>query len=103
MHISETKHHLRPYFFKRYSQVFLNLDRGIAVLVFLYIAGLVVLDVSAKGQLDHRYLAIAGRFLLGALASGLGELTNNLYWYLPLHTIWHYCAFSSITAVVNGL
>jgi hypothetical protein len=97
MHITETKHGLRPRYLKEYSNLFLNIDRVFGVLVFLYFTRL------ALQQPINTLIPILVRFVIGAISSFIGEVTTDLYWYLALHTVWHYCAFTAVGCVVNLL
>lgn len=97
MHITETKHGLRPHYLKEYTNLFLNIDRVIALLVFFHFTRL------ALQQPINVLIPILVRFVIGGASSIIGEVTTDLYWYLALHTVWHYCAFTAVSCIVSLL
>ena len=97
MHITETKHGLRPHYLKEYSNLFSNIDRALSYIVFLYFARLGV------QQPIETLIPIIIRFVIGGVFLRIGEPTTDLYWYLGLHTVWHYCAFTAVGCVVDLL
>lgn len=93
MHLSETKHNLGGPYFNQYSNLFLNIDRGFAILTFIY--GIYLL--SSKTTINiYNFLVPA----IGLLSSFLGEQTPNLYKYTVLHSIWHFCAYIGIYLLI---
>lgn len=86
MHISETKHNLPGiYPFNKWSWYFLNLDRGMALSITLY-----VLYYFNKGMPIPFKLGI-----IGLICLGLSEkFEYGLIWFMINHSIWHYCAFT---------
>jgi len=102
MHMTETKHGLKPPMLERYSWWFLNLDRFLAFCVFGYVMYLWWTIFPAVSV--NALIPIAVKFALGGgLALRIGERTDNLRLYLITHTIWHYCAFTAVNDVVNLL
>lgn len=96
MHITETKHDLIPFFLKDWSSVFLNLDRGIALLVFLTSSFILV---ERANKLPYKTILAKG--CIGLLCLGLGEITKSLPLYTALHTLWHYYAFTSVNDILS--
>ena len=94
MHLTETKHDLKPYFLANYSKTFLNLDRTLAACSFLY--GIYCVRNMNFTRLQP--LLLEGT--IGVLALRLGEWTKNLYLYDVLHTIWHYAAFDVLNKAI---
>lgn len=82
MHLSETKHSLvgiRP--LNRWSSLFLNLDRLMAVLALAFYACTIPLHVW------HQALPIG---LFGLLMSALSEWVEGGYvWFTITHCLWH--------------
>lgn len=96
MHITETKHELRPLFLAKYSNLFLNLDRLASAFSFSY-------GVWCMRKMNYEQIhPLATQFLIGTLALKFGEHTKNLYFYNILHTIWHYAAFGVLNRVIEN-
>lgn len=94
MHATETKHGLNPLFLAEYSDLFLNFDRGLAFLTFLY-------GCYRASDFPLKTLTpIAVQLAVGTIALRLGELTSNLWLYNFLHTIWHFAAFDALRQVL---
>lgn len=87
MHITETKHGLRPLFLAEYSNLFLNIDRLTSAFSFAY--GI----YSIRAMNFYQIRPLFAEFLIGLIALRTGEYTENLILYNLLHTIWHYTAF----------
>ena len=92
MHISETKHQLKPdfIFLKEWSNIFLNMDRLSAVLGFMYFFYFrfypYVMDwgfYNLRSEFSVYHFFSILPFLL------IGEYTNNLYIYVICHIVWH--------------
>lgn len=93
MHITETKHDLKPFILKDYSNIFLNIDRVLSHLMVAYTLYLV------RNVPLHNLMCPAIKFAISGIALGIGELTNDLVLYNILHTGWHYGAFSALNCV----
>lgn len=96
MHITETKHNLIPFVLKEFSNTFLNTDRILTLLLSLY--GLFLYG-SNYDKVPFYPLLLRGS--IGIVCLRLGELTSNLVLYTLLHTIWHYCSYSSLQFVAS--
>ena len=104
MHLSERKHGLpgvAP--FSRFSTLFLNVDRAIAMLCLAYVA-----KAWASGWLPARcvwmMLPVAA---VGVTALTLSEHTVHKrlgrWWFVGTHSLWHACAFCGLAYVFTVL
>jgi hypothetical protein len=85
MHISETKHALKPAEpLIVYSKWFLNFDRIIAYSSFLYFLKGFYPVMFKMENLDINII-----FFISCIASFFGEQTTNLSYYTFSHLIWH--------------
>lgn len=107
MHISETKHNLPGVLFKEYSNILLNIDRLFALILFCY--GIITF-INNPDVIYHYYMGKDFIELLifpivifstGAIASYIGENTDDLKLYTLLHTIWHICAYGTLAYVIK--
>lgn len=94
MHITETKHHLRPFIWHSHSQTFLNLDRLFSFATFLY--GLTFIRKISLYNLIFPSIEI----VIGFCCLRLGEITLNLWYYNLLHTVWHFTAFDVLYRLI---
>jgi len=92
MHLTETKHGLKGLFLKEYSNMFLNIDRVLAIMTGLY--GLWLFYNNPRKNIYQ--LAFP---LIGAISSFVGEQTTNLPLYTFTHCIWHALAYYSLHLV----
>lgn len=94
MHATETKHELIPPIGGQYSKYFLNIDRLMALILVSY-------AVYHASKIPPPLLILPGlKLITGAICLRLGEITPNLHLYTLLHTIWHYCAYTSLGDVM---
>ena len=94
MHATETKHQLIPPVAGEYSEHFLNIDRLMSVLLISY-------GVYHVSKISPYLLLAPGlKLITGTICLRLGEMTSNLPLYTLLHTIWHYCAYTSLGDVM---
>lgn len=84
MHLSETKHNLPGvYPFNLYSWWFLQLDRLVAIIIFL-----LLLPQANFTSFNCSMLSI------GLLSMYLSENIENGYiWFATFHSIWHFVAY----------
>ena len=90
MHISETKHELRGWYpFNKYSNLFLWLDRIMAVTLCLYILHIVINNYNET----LNSIIILG--LVGLLLNMISELcTHDFIAYFAItHCAWHWIAY----------
>jgi len=92
MHATETKHNLNGLFLKQYSNIFLNIDRVLAIMTGLY--GLWLFYNNPTKNISQIIFP-----LIGALSSFIGEQTMNLPLYTFTHCIWHALAYYSLHLV----
>lgn len=87
MHISETKHKLNPGndALTRCSSIFLNIDRLAAIIAAIYF--------SHRWYIQGCDMVPVVVMCIGTVCSFIGEQTNNLNVYVPLHIVWHACAY----------
>ena len=88
MHLTESKHDLKPTVFTKYSNWFLNLDRLITITVGYYTVNKFLLLARSK------QLALLPDIITAFIAMMVGEIkTNNSYHnniiYPLLHCYWH--------------
>lgn len=89
MHLSETKHKLKPnVIIANKADLFLNMDRGAAIVCMLYFL--------PKWWYHAERGRVAALFVGGLLFSGAGELVQNLPVYIACHTMWHLIAYSTM-------
>lgn len=95
MHLTETKHGLRPIWqeLTRQSSFWLNVDRFVAVCVFLYLLPVWLVH-------KERMLVFV-MFAIGAVYSYFGERTMNLAWYTVLHLAWHLLVYASLFVLMT--
>ena len=90
MHLTETKHGLRPdTVLITFSSIFLNIDRVMAIVTSVYFG-------SYWWQEGRRLLPLY-LTLFGLLCNFIGEQTYDLTLYTVSHTVWHLCAYGSLT------
>lgn len=95
MHLTETKHGLQPPVLAEYSQLFLNADRISSFLTFAY--GLYLVRNASRADI----LGLVPRLAAGTVALRLGEWTSDLWLYNLLHTVWHWCAFTTLHRILD--
>ena len=91
MHISETKHHLTPPIFQKYSGIFLNIDRGLSIII----------PLLYRDRIIDRLPDVLPLGAMGVICLLIGEIktddpTFNTIFYPGLHLIWHACVYSLI-------
>lgn len=94
MHITESKHHLKPLILARHSKKINLFDQVLSYVITCYIG------YTYRQRLYDRPWVV-GRFILGGMALRIGERTNDLPSYLFLHTIWHYLSYGSIPLIFD--
>lgn len=96
MHISETKHGLPGvYPFNKYSKQFLWLDRFMAYTPMMYVGYLMLYkkEFMLLMMLLNKYMIIGTTCLL--ISERVG--TKHKYLFAILHSIWHICAYHTIS------
>ena len=91
MHITETKHRLFPSNILSLSAICLNLDRGSAMISTLYFF---------PKWWKNTDPGITALFMWGIVASGIGELTDNVVLYCILHSFWHVSVYVTMSRLL---
>jgi len=92
MHLSETKHYLKPHpYLASKADWFLNMDRG---------AALVSMLLLFPRWWKYGTWAQAMFFATGLTASGLGELSTHVPTYCALHTWWHFVSYMTLYMIM---
>lgn len=92
MHLSETKHGLPGiYPFNQYSQLFLDIDRVVAIASFIYFLQIFICKYS-EGSINNGDILLISTGFLCLTISELNITPQILF--IILHTIWHFIAYS---------
>ncbi len=97
MHVSELKHYYTDSLYEEWSDVYLWIDRVVAVVAALWFLPQLI---------AHRYgLGILWWFLLGLVFSIYGELRtrswfHNYVMYPACHTVWHVIVYGCMLVIV---
>jgi len=96
MHMSETKHKLRPQdeFLRKASTLFLNVDRFAAIIAFGWFA----FQWSLGGYVQPKMLLVV--ICIGGLCNFIGEQVDNFSIYMFTHVVWHGCAYAAIVVAL---
>lgn len=93
MHLSETKHSLEPMPpLKTRSLLFLNVDRTVAMLTFLWF-------LPQWSFMLHGVQTPLIWLASGTIAMALGELCLHPLPYLALHLFWHFAVYRVLSIV----
>lgn len=96
MHACETKHKLNPgKSFAKYGDLFLNIDRAMAMIAMSYL-------FPKWWHLDYaKKVDVLALFCGGLLFSAVGELTESVKLYIICHTFWHIIVYTSMYLILT--